>query len=70
MNLDKSSAYNNIVFMGLGGVGGYFGGLFAINITSNFRDRRNITFVARGRHLEAIKKNVKAQIKAVAFSFL
>ncbi len=57
MNLDKSSAYNNIVFMGLGGVGGYFGGLFAINITSNFRDRRNITFVARGRHLEAIKKN-------------
>ncbi|MCQ2604860.1 MAG: ketopantoate reductase family protein [Spirochaetia bacterium] len=57
MNLDKSAAYNNIVVMGLGGVGGYFGGIFAINITSNWRDKRDLTFIARGAHLEAMKRN-------------
>lgn len=56
MNLDKSSAYNTIVILGTGGVGGYFGGLFALNITSNFKDKRNIVFIARGAHLEAIKR--------------
>ncbi len=57
MNLDKSAAYNNIVVMGLGGVGGYFGGMFALNITTNWRDKRDLTFIARGAHLEAIKAN-------------
>ena len=57
MNLDKSTAYNNIVVMGLGGVGGYFGGMFALNITTNWRDKRDLTFIARGAHLEAIKAN-------------
>ena len=57
MNLDKSAAFNNIVVMGLGGVGGYFGGMFALNITCNWRDKRDITFIARGAHLDAIKKN-------------
>lgn len=57
MNLDRSAAYNNIVVMGLGGVGGYFGGMFALNITTNWRDKRDLTFIARGAHLEAIKAN-------------
>ena len=43
--------------MGLGGVGGYFGGMFALNITTNWRDKRDLTFIARGAHLEAIKAN-------------
>ncbi|MCL2294283.1 MAG: ketopantoate reductase family protein [Spirochaetes bacterium] len=57
MNLDKSSAYNNICIAGVGGVGGYFGGMIALNITSNFKDKRNIVFIARGAHLEAIQRN-------------
>lgn len=57
MNLDKSQAFNNICIAGLGGVGGYYGGMIAVNITPNFRDKRNVNFIARGAHLEAIKKN-------------
>ncbi len=40
----------NIAVMGTGGVGGYFGGLLA-------RAGNDVTFVARGPHLQAIKKN-------------
>ena len=57
MNLDKSQAFNNICIAGLGGVGGYYGGMIAVNITSNFKDKRNVNFIARGAHLDAIKKN-------------
>ncbi len=57
MNLDKSQAFNNICIAGLGGVGGYYGGMIAVNITPNFRDKRNVNFIARGAHLDAIKKN-------------
>ncbi|MCL2706325.1 MAG: ketopantoate reductase family protein [Spirochaetaceae bacterium] len=57
MNLHKSDAYNNICVAGIGGVGGYFGGMIALNITGNYKDKRNIVFVARGAHLEAIQKN-------------
>ena len=39
-----------IAVMGTGGVGGYFGGLLA-------RAGNDVTFVARGPHLQAIKKN-------------
>ena len=39
-----------IAVMGTGGVGGYFGGLLA-------RAGHEVTFVARGPHLQAIKKN-------------
>ena len=38
----------NIAVMGAGGVGGYFGGLLA-------RAGHNVTFIARGPHLEAIR---------------
>ena len=40
----------NVAVMGTGGVGGYFGGLLAKN-------GHQVTFVARGVHLEAIRKN-------------
>ena len=40
----------DIAVMGAGGVGGYFGGLLA-------RAGNNVTFVARGPHLEAIRRD-------------
>ena len=40
----------NIVVMGTGGVGGYFGARLA-------NAGHNVNFIARGKHLEAIKKN-------------
>ena len=46
-----------IVVMGSGGTGGYFGGLLA-------RAGEEVTFIARGAHLEAIRKNGLA-IKSV-----
>ena len=39
-----------IVVIGTGGVGGYFGGRLALG-------GNNVTFIARGAHLEAIQKN-------------
>jgi 2-dehydropantoate 2-reductase len=39
-----------VAVMGSGGVGGYFGGLLA-------RKGHDVTFVARGAHLEAIREN-------------
>ena len=39
-----------IAVMGTGGVGGYFGGLLA-------RDGHDVTFIARGAHLEAIQRS-------------
>jgi 2-dehydropantoate 2-reductase len=41
----------------VGGVGGYFGGKLAHTSSSNPDSPVNIFFVARGKHLEAIKKN-------------
>jgi len=46
-----------IAVMGTGGTGGYFGGLLA-------RAEEEVTFIARGAHLEAIRKNGLA-IKSV-----
>ena len=40
----------NILIYGIGGVGGYFGGKLA-------QTGHNVTFIARGTHLEAIKRN-------------
>jgi len=47
--------------MGSGGVGGYFGGLLA-------RAGEDVTFIARGAHLEAIQRN-GLQVKSVAGDF-
>jgi 2-dehydropantoate 2-reductase len=50
-----------IAVMGSGGVGGYFGGLLA-------RAGEDVTFIARGAHLEAIQRN-GLQVKSVAGDF-
>jgi 2-dehydropantoate 2-reductase len=47
----------NVCVMGVGGVGGYFGGKLAHAFSSKPDSSVNIFFVARGKHLEAIKKN-------------
>lgn len=50
-----------IAVIGTGGVGGYYGGLLA-------QQGHAVTFVARGAHLEAIRKN-GLQIKSVHGNF-
>ena len=47
----------NVCLIGVGGVGGYFGGKLAHTFSSNPDSPVKIFFVARGRHLEAIKEN-------------
>ena len=47
----------NICVVGVGGVGGYFGGKLAHAFSSNVDPPVHIFFVARGKHLEAIKHN-------------
>ncbi len=47
----------NVGVMGVGGVGGYFGGKLAHTFSSNSDSPARIFFVARGKHLEAIKRN-------------
>jgi 2-dehydropantoate 2-reductase len=47
----------NVCVIGVGGVGGYFGGKLAHTFSSNPDSVVNIFFVARGNHLEAIKEN-------------
>lgn len=51
----------NIVVFGTGGVGGYFGSKLA-------KSGNNVTFIARGKHLEAIQKN-GLQIKSIYGDF-
>lgn len=52
----------NIVIYGTGGVGGYFGARLA-------QAGNNVTFIARGKHLEAIKHN-GLQLKSVNGNYL
>jgi len=47
----------NIGVIGVGGVGGYFGGKLAHTYSTKPDASANIFFVARGKHLEAIKRN-------------
>jgi 2-dehydropantoate 2-reductase len=47
----------SICVVGVGSVGGYFGGKLAHTFSSNSDSTVNIFFVARGKHLEAIKRN-------------
>lgn len=51
-----------IIVAGIGGVGGYFGGLLANGYHQN--ENIEISFVARGKHLKEIKKNGLKVIKA------
>ncbi|NJC96602.1 MAG: ketopantoate reductase family protein [Anaerolineae bacterium] len=50
-----------IVVIGTGGVGGYYGGLLA-------QQKNDVTFIARGAHLEAIRKN-GLQVKSIFGDF-
>ena len=52
----------NIVVIGAGGVGGFFGGKIA---KAGF----DVTFIARGKHLEAIQKN-GLQVKSIDGDFM
>jgi 2-dehydropantoate 2-reductase len=52
----------NIAVMGTGGTGGYFGGLLA-------RAGEEVTFIARGTHLEAIRKKGLAIKSVLAGNF-
>jgi len=47
----------NFAVIGVGGVGGYFGGKLAHHSSAMPDASANIFFVARGKHLEAIKKD-------------
>ncbi len=47
----------NVCVIGVGGVGGYFGGKLARAFPSNSNSHARIFFVARGKHLEAITRN-------------
>ena len=47
----------NVCIVGVGGVGGYFGGKLAHAFSPNPDSSVNIFFLARGKHLEAIKQN-------------
>ncbi|MCH7737240.1 MAG: 2-dehydropantoate 2-reductase [Chloroflexi bacterium] len=46
----RASEHIKVAVIGAGGVGGYFGGLLA-------RAEHEVTFIARGAHLQAIKEN-------------
>jgi 2-dehydropantoate 2-reductase len=50
------TTFKNICIIGMGGVGGYFGGKIARSIKQN-NSREHITFIARGEHLQKIKEN-------------
>ena len=47
----------NVCVIGVGGVGGYFGGKLAHAFSSNSDSSVNVFFVARGKHLGAIREN-------------
>jgi 2-dehydropantoate 2-reductase len=52
----------NVTVMGAGGLGGYFGGLLA-------RAGHRVTFVARGEHLEALRRQGGVQLHTVHGDF-
>ena len=47
----------DVVVVGLGGVGGYFGGRIANSLQCNLNNDYAMHFVARGKHFEEIKQN-------------
>src|SRR4030042_7178818 len=47
----------NVCVIGVGGVGGYFGGKLAHAFSSNPHSSVDVFFVARGKHLGAIREN-------------
>jgi 2-dehydropantoate 2-reductase len=53
----ETMAKLTICVIGVGGVGGYFGGKLAHTFSSQPDSPVNVFFVARGKHLEAIRRN-------------
>jgi len=51
-----STKIENICIAGIGGIGGYFGGIIAHEISQQKDTTRSVSFIARGAHLEEIKK--------------
>jgi 2-dehydropantoate 2-reductase len=49
--------FRNILVIGIGGVGGYFGGKIAYSLSQSNPDNQHITFLARGKHLEKIRND-------------
>jgi len=49
--------YQHILIYGVGGVGGYFGGLLANALNKGPVGGRQVHFIARGEHLAAIQEN-------------
>jgi len=52
-----SSNIENICIAGVGGIGGYFGGIIAHEISQQKDTTRSVSFIARGAHLEEIRKD-------------
>jgi 2-dehydropantoate 2-reductase len=52
----QTNIIKNIWVFGVGGVGGYFGGKIAYFL-QNKTDERRVFFIARGKHLEEIRKS-------------
>jgi 2-dehydropantoate 2-reductase len=50
-----SRQIKNIAVLGIGGIGGYFGGRIAHKINKNHPDKE-VYFIARGEHLAAIQE--------------
>jgi len=57
MNHFAEKENKNICIIGMGGVGGYFGGKIAYHMGANRNERGSVLFIARGRHLHKIAEN-------------
>jgi 2-dehydropantoate 2-reductase len=55
--MNDKKEIKKICIYGVGGVGGYFGGLLANRISEQHDKEREVYFVGRGAHLQEIKKN-------------
>jgi 2-dehydropantoate 2-reductase len=55
MSAKEKKEIKNICVFGIGGIGGYFGGKIAY--AAHDREKITVSFIARGSHLEAVKKH-------------
>lgn len=55
--MNQASTIEKICVYGIGGVGGYFGSKIAYAITESVEKKYKSYFIARGAHLEAIKRD-------------
>lgn len=56
MSRDINSQIHNICIAGVGGLGGYFGGIIAREVARRKDSAGHVSFIARGDHLEEIRK--------------